>query len=151
MAALQEFAISNAPQEPVPFPYLRHSDPYSFDVKLSVAIKPEKSGVETVITRSNFKHMYWTMKQQLVHHTITGCNIQPGDLLASGTISGPTEDSYGSMLELSWKGSKPLLLNDGTTRKFLQDGDNVILRGYAQGAGYRVGFGECTGKILPAL
>jgi len=151
MAALQEFAITNSPQDPQPFPYLRHADPYSFDVNLTVAIKPEKSGVETVVCKSNFKHMYWTMKQQLVHHTITGCNINPGDLLASGTISGPSEDSFGSMLELSWKGSKTIPLNDGTTRKFLQDGDNVILRGFAQGDGYRIGFGDCAGKVLPAV
>ncbi|KFM61417.1 Fumarylacetoacetase, partial [Stegodyphus mimosarum] len=95
--------------------------------------------------------MYWTMKQQLVHHTITGCNMNAGDLLASGTISGKAPDSYGSMLELSWKGTKPITLVDGQIRKFLQDGDEVTLTGYCQGDGYRVGFGTCTGKLLPAL
>jgi len=150
MAALQEFAVTNAAQDPKPFPYLQHSNPYSFNVNLTVAIKPEVSGTETVVCRSNFKHMYWTMKQQLAHHTVTGCNIRPGDLLASGTISGPTPDSFGSMLELSWRGSKPVPMNDGSTRKFLQDGDEVILRGFAQGEGYRIGFGKCSGKVLPA-
>ena len=95
--------------------------------------------------------MYWSMKQQLVHHTVTGCNMNVGVLLASGTISGKSPDSYGSMLELSWKGTKPITLLDGQIRKFLQDGDEVTLTGYCQGDGYRVGFGTCTGKLLPAL
>ncbi|CAG2054572.1 unnamed protein product [Timema podura] len=95
--------------------------------------------------------MYWTSKQQLAHHTITGCNLNPGDLMASGTISGPASDSFGSMLELSWRGTKPVPLADGSTRKFLQDGDEVVIKGYCEGDSYRVGFGSCSGKLLPAL
>ncbi|KAK6294218.1 hypothetical protein J4Q44_G00350480 [Coregonus suidteri] len=103
------------------------------------------------ICKSNFKYMYWTMKQQLAHHTVNGCNVRPGDLLASGTISGPEPDSFGSMLELSWKGSKTVDLGGGETRTFLKDGDEVTLTGYCEGSGYRVGFGPCVGTILPAL
>lgn len=150
MEALKPFLVDNYPQDPTPFPYLAHSDKYTYDIKLEVAIKPEGSKTGGTVCRSNFRHMYWTMKQQLAHHTITGCNARPGDLLASGTISGPTEDSYGSMLELSWRGSKTVDIGSSATRKFLQDGDEVIITGYCQGEGYRVGFGTCTGKVLPA-
>jgi len=103
------------------------------------------------ISRSNMKHLYWSMEQMLAHHTVTGCNMRTGDLCGTGTISGPIEDSYGSMLELTWRGEKPIQLSNGETRKFLQDGDTVTMKGYCQGDGYRVGFGEVTGKILPAL
>nr|CAH0105034.1 unnamed protein product [Daphnia galeata] len=106
---------------------------------------------EAVVSRSNFKYMYWTMKQQLVHHTITGCNLQPGDLLGSGTISGPTTDAFGSMLELSWRGTRPVELGDGITRKFILDEDEVIIRGHCERDGLRIGFGKCTGKVLPAI
>jgi len=150
MLALQPFVCENVHQDPQPFPYLKHNEPYNFDIRLEVALQPEGSKEATVISKSNFKYMYWTMKQQLTHHTITGCNMRAGDLLASGTISGKTPDSYGSMLELSWKGTKEIVLADGQKRRFLQDGDQVTLRGYCQGDGFRVGFGECTGKILPA-
>ncbi|KAK3598007.1 hypothetical protein CHS0354_042361 [Potamilus streckersoni] len=150
MDALQPFKVPNAEQNPKPFPYLFHEDPFSFDIRLEVALKYDGLQQPQTICRSNFKYMYWTMKQQLAHHTITGCNINPGDLMASGTISGETEDSYGSMLELSWKGTKPLDLGNGITRKFLQDGDEVIMTGYCERDGYRVGFGTCTGKVIPA-
>ena len=103
------------------------------------------------ISRSNMKYMYWNIVQQLTHHTVTGCNMRTGDLCGTGTISGPTADSYGSMLELTWRGEKPIALPNGETRKFLQDGDTVTMKGYCQGEGFRVGFGEVTGKILPAL
>lgn len=104
------------------------------------------------MARSNFMHLYWTVLQQIAHHTVTGCNLRPGDLMASGTISGETEDSFGSMLELSWRGTKPLTLRDGETRKFLQDGDEVIIRGFCEKPGARrIGFGECRGKVLPAI
>ena len=96
------------------------------------------------------RYLYWNICQQLAHHTVNGCNLCPGDLLASGTISGPTPDSYGSMLELAWRGTKPIMLTSGETRSFLQDGDRVTFRGWCQGEGYRVGFGEVTGKVLPA-
>jgi len=149
MAALNPFKVPNYQQDPQPFPYLRHQDEYTFDVNLTVSIQPV--GKEpTIVSRSNFKYMYWTMKQQLVHHSITGCNMNPGDLLASGTISGPEPSSFGSMLELSWKGTKPINLEGGGERKFLQDGDTVIIEGICERDGVRVGFGDVRGHILPA-
>jgi len=151
MEALKPFALPNYVQDPTPFPYLQHADPYTFDVNLEVAIKPAGSPSSSVVAQSNFKYMYWTMKQQLAHHTITGCNMKPGDLLASGTISGPEPSSFGSMLELSWRGSKPVPLSDGGERKFLQDGDTVIMTGLCKGQGYNVGFGSVEGVVLPAL
>ncbi|KAH0954473.1 hypothetical protein HN011_011212 [Eciton burchellii] len=149
MEALENFKISNTVQDPTPFPYLQHENFCNFDIKLEVDIKTT-SGVKTTICQSNFKYMYWSPQQQLAHQTITGCNINPGDLIASGTISGDKANSYGCMLELSWKGTNPIALKDGTTRKFLEDGDEVILRGFCVGDGYRVGFGSCAGKLLPA-
>jgi len=144
----------NYPQDPSPLPYLRHADSYNFDVDLEVAIQPDGAEAASVVCRSNFKHLYWTMKQQLAHHSVTGCNMRPGDLLASGTISGPEEQSFGSMLELSWRGSKsvPLKNNAGEERKFLKDGDNVIIRGFCKGKDGKkaLGFGQVDGKILPA-
>uniref|UniRef100_A0A8C3QF98 Fumarylacetoacetase n=1 Tax=Cyanoderma ruficeps TaxID=181631 RepID=A0A8C3QF98_9PASS len=151
MEALMPFVLPNPVQDPKPLPYLQDKEPYTFDIKLFVAIKGEGMSAPTTICRSNFKHMYWTMKQQLAHHSINGCNLRPGDLLASGTISGPEPESFGSMLELSWNGTKEIPLGSGQSRKFLQDGDEVILTGYCQGNGFRVGFGQCSGKILPAL
>lgn len=151
MDALKPFAVPNQTQDPKPLPYLCHEDPYCFDINLEVDINCDGLSKPSTICRSNFKYMYWTMKQQLTHHTVTGCNINPGDLMASGTISGETEDSYGSMLELCWKGTKTIDLGNGMTRKFLQDGDEVIMTGYCEKEGYRIGFGTCTGKILPAL
>ncbi|GFT06726.1 fumarylacetoacetase [Nephila pilipes] len=151
MEALEPFVCDNVPQHPTPFPYLQHSDPYNFDIHLEVSIRPENAKEATIISKSNFKYMYWSMKQQLAHHTITGCNMNSGDLLASGTISGKTPDSYGSMLELSWKGTKEITLLDSQTRRFLKDGDEVTLCGYCEGDGYLVGFGTCTGKLLPGL
>uniref|UniRef100_A0A1B6LI31 Fumarylacetoacetase n=1 Tax=Graphocephala atropunctata TaxID=36148 RepID=A0A1B6LI31_9HEMI len=151
MEALEPFKTENAEQDPEPFPYLQHSDRYNFDINLFVDLKCPSSSVVTTISRTNYKYMYWTPKQQLVHHTITGCTMNPGDLLASGTISGPTSDSFGSILELAWKGTKPLKISGGESRKFLQDGDEVIIKGFCQGDGFRVGFGSCSGKLLPAL
>ncbi|XP_047368085.1 fumarylacetoacetase [Vespa velutina] len=149
MEALEPFRIANNQQDPIPFPYLRHKDACNFDIKLEVDIK-SPNGTVTTVCHSNYKYMYWSPRQQLAHHTVTGCNINPGDLMASGTISGETLDSFGSMLELCWKGTRLIHLKDGTTRKFLQDNDEVILRGYCNGDGYRVGFGSCNGKLLPA-
>ncbi|KAG7171817.1 Fumarylacetoacetase-like [Homarus americanus] len=151
MEALAPFTVDNYVQDPQPFPYLKHEDKYTYDIKLEVGIKADGSDHVGTVCQSNFRNMYWTMKQQLAHHTITGCNTRPGDLLASGTISGPTEDSYGSMLELSWRGSKTVDIGNGATRKFLQDGDEVVITGYCRGDDFRVGFGQCTGKVLPAL
>lgn len=151
MDALMPFVVSNPEQDPKPLPYLRHSQPYTFDINLSVALKGEGMSQAATICRSNFKHMYWTMLQQLTHHSVNGCNLRPGDLLASGTISGSEPGSFGSMLELSWRGTKAVDLGQGQTRTFLRDGDEVIITGYCQGDGYRVGFGQCAGKVLPAL
>src|SRR5205807_7938143 len=111
----------------------------TYDIQLEVLLQSEKLAKPERISFSNFKYLYWSLAQQVAHHTVNGCNLQPGDLLASGTISGPTPDSYGSMLELSWRGSKPLTLTSGETRSFLQDGDRVTFRGWCQGEGYRVG------------
>ncbi|XP_054735506.1 fumarylacetoacetase [Anastrepha obliqua] len=149
VAALEPFLVDNFPQEPEVLPYLKHERPFNFDINLEVSLKPE-GAAETVISKSNYKYLYWTALQQIAHHTVTGCNVRPGDLMASGTISGETEDSYGSMLELSWRGSKTISLNGGATRKFLQDGDELIIRGHCERNGVRIGFGECAGKVLPA-
>ncbi|KAG8516423.1 Fumarylacetoacetase, partial [Galemys pyrenaicus] len=151
MDALLPFAVPNPEQDPKPLPYLRHDQPYAFDINLAVALKGEGMSQPATICRSNFKHMYWTMLQQLTHHSVNGCNLRPGDLLASGTISGPEPGSFGSLLELSWRGTKAVDLGGGQSRKFLLDGDEVIITGHCQGDGYRVGFGQCTGKVLPAL
>ena len=148
--ALEPFRTKGYLQEPQVLPYLQYNGEKNIDIALEVTLKPENK-TENIICRSNYKFMYWTMEQQLAHHTVGGCNIKPGDLMASGTISGPTPDSFGSMLELSWKGTKPIRLNDGTERKFLLDGDTVIMRGHAVKNGIRIGFGECAGKILPAV
>ena len=147
--ALQPFRVESPIQSPKVLEYLAGSGKDSYDIQLQVAIETE-SNVETEICQSNFKHMYWTMAQQLAHHTVNGCNVRGGDLMGSGTISGPTEGSYGSMLELAWKGTKPLTLNDGTQRRFILDGDTVVMRGYCQNATVRIGFGEVKGKLLPA-
>ena len=147
--ALEPFKVPSPEQHPEVLSYLKYEGLKSYDIALEVAIQPENS-VETVISRSNFKYMYWNMAQQLAHHTVNGCNIRVGDLMGSGTISGPTEDSYGSMLELAWKGTKPLKLNDGSERKFIQDLDTVIMRGHCEKDGVRIGFGEVSAKVLPA-
>ncbi|XP_038078525.1 fumarylacetoacetase-like [Patiria miniata] len=151
MEALAAFTIPNHPQDPKPLPYLQHEDNFNFDINLAAAISAEGTNGPAMVSRTNFKYMYWTMKQQLAHHTVTGCNMNPGDLLASGTISGQTDDSLGSMLELCWKGTREVDLGSGIKRKFLKDGDEVVITGYCQGDGYRVGFGSCTGKVLPAV
>jgi len=150
MEALKPFAVANYEQDPAPFPYLRHPDPFTFNIELDVEIHP-KDGQGGTVSKSNFRYMYWTMKQQLAHHTVTGCNMRPGDLLASGTISGPEPGSFGSMLELSWRGAKTVALgSSGQERKFLQDGDTVKMIGVCRGAGFTIGFGEVSGEVLPA-
>ncbi|MDZ4665401.1 MAG: fumarylacetoacetase [Bacteroidota bacterium] len=149
MDALEPFRVLGYKQEPKVLPYLEYSGDKNIDIHLDVFITPEK-GEENLVSHSNYKFMYWTMEQQLAHHTVNGCNINVGDMMASGTISGPTPDSYGSMLEISWKGTKPFKMKDGTERKFINDNDTVIMRGYCQKDGIRIGFGEAKGKILPA-
>jgi fumarylacetoacetase len=148
--ALQPFKVDSPVQEPEVLDYLKFEGKKSYDINLEVTIKPQNAE-ETVICRSNFKYMYWNMSQQLAHHTVNGCNIRSGDLMGSGTISGPTQDSFGSMLELAWKGTKPLLMSDGTERKFILDHDTVIMRGNATKNGVRIGFGEVKTKVLPVL
>ena len=148
--ALEPFRTDNPKQEPTPLPYLKVDGQKSYDIKLQVGIQPENKQ-ETVVANSNFKYMYWTMVQQLAHHTVNGCNVRSGDMMGSGTISGPTKDSYGSMLELTWRGQNPIQLNDGTERKFINDNDTVIMRAHCKNDEVRIGFGECTGKVLPAI
>lgn len=149
LEALEPFRVKGYTQEPEVLHYLKYSGDKNIDIKLEVYIKPP-SGTETRICTSNYKYMYWTMEQQLAHHTVNGCNIQVGDMMASGTISGPTESEFGSMLELTWRGTKPLKLNDGTERKFINDNDTVIMRGYCEKDGIRIGFGDCASTVLPA-
>jgi len=148
--ALQPFRVKGPDQFPQVLPYLVVNGEKNFDISLEVLIKPEQSD-ETTVSRSNFKYMYWNVSQQLAHHTVNGCNVQVGDLYASGTISGPSPGSFGSMLELTWNGQRPMHLADGSERKFINDRDTVVLRGHAEKDGVRIGFGECNGKILPAL
>jgi fumarylacetoacetase len=148
--ALEPFRVPGAAQEPRPLPYLQVAEPRAYDIHLEVSLQSPHLDQPQRVCASNARYLYWNIEQQLAHHTINGCNMQPGDLLASGTISGPTPDSFGSMLELAWKGTRPLQLVNGETRVFLLDGDRVTMTGWCQGAGYRVGFGEVAGRILPA-
>lgn len=148
--ALEPFRTEGYEQDPEVLPYLKYEGNCNYNINLQVAIQPD-GGQPHVVCNSNFKHMYWTMTQQLAHHTVNGCNVNVGDMCASGTISGPTEDSYGSMLEISWRGTKPVDMPDGTQRKFIKDGDTVIMNGWGEANGIRIGFGACAGKILPAL
>jgi len=150
MDALEPFRCESPKQEVTPLPYLQQKrTDNSYDIKLQAILETE-NGDKNLLSQSNFKYMYWTMAQQLAHHTVNGCNVRTGDMMGSGTLSGPTKDSYGSMLEITWAGKEPLTLKDGTKRVFFNDGDNVILHGYCQNENVRIGFGECEGKILPA-
>jgi len=151
MDALEPFRTGQPEQSPTPLPYLQHAGEHAFDIHLEVTMKPGANASETTLARTNFKHMYWSMAQQLAHHTVSGCNTRVGDLMGSGTISGPTPDSLGSLLELSWGGKNPITLDSGEKRTFIEDGDTLTLQGWCQGDGYRVGFGKCAGTILPAL
>ncbi len=148
LEALEPFRCASPVQEPQPLPYLRENTANNYDIHLQVAIAAD--GSETVISNTNFKHMYWSMMQQLTHHSITGCNMRVGDLMGSGTISGPEKDSRGSLLELTWNTTEPLTLANGEQRGFLEDGDTVIMRGHCQKDGLRIGFGEVRGTVLPA-
>lgn len=148
--ALEPFRTEGPSQVPHVFPYLAYEGKRNFDIQLEVLLAPEKGEVAT-LSRTNAKYLYWNVAQQLAHHTVNGCNIQVGDLYASGTISGPSPGSYGSLLELTFDGKKALHLPGGEERGFLQDGDTVIMRGHAERDGVRIGFGDCLGKILPAI
>jgi len=149
MEALAPFRVAGPKQEPKVLPYLEFEGNRNYDINLEVLLQPE-NGVATKISHSNHKHLYWNVAQQLAHQTVNGCNINTGDLYASGTISGPTEDSYGSMLELSWGGKKTIKLDGGEERKFINDNDTIIMKAYSEKDGLRIGFGECVTKILPA-
>jgi fumarylacetoacetase len=148
--ALDAFRVDDTKKEKDILPYLKTKGQKNFDINLEVTIVLEKGEAKTV-SHSNYKYMYWNMAQMVAHHTVNGCNLRTGDLLATGTISGPTEKAYGSMLELSWKGTKPVQMPDGAERKFIQDGDTVVMKGFCEKNGVRIGFGEVNGKILPAL
>jgi fumarylacetoacetase len=148
--ALEPFRTTGPKPEKELLPYLQFKGKKGFDIKLEVALQPENSE-ETTVSKSNFKYMYWNMSQQLAHHTVNGCPVNSGDMMGSGTISGPTPDSYGSMLELSWKGEKPIKLKDGSERKFIEDNDTVIMRGYCEAKDRRIGFGEVRTKLLPVF
>lgn len=148
--ALEPFRVEGPVQEPKVFDYLQYEGNKHIDINLEVAIQPENTK-EKVVSNSNYKYMYWNMNQQLAHHTVNGCNIKAGDMMASGTISGNDESAYGSMLEISWKGSKSVAMPDGSERKFILDNDTVIMRGFAHKNGVRVGFGEVKTKVLPTV
>lgn len=153
MEALAPFLLKNQAQEPEPLAYLKEpaaTGLQCYDINLEVTIKGDEHKEPQRVSLSNAKYLYWNFKQQLVHHTVTGCNMRAGDLLGSGTISGPEKTEYGSMLELSWRGANEIKLDDGSVRKFLKDGDEVNMLGWCQGEGYTIGFGNCKGKILPA-
>lgn len=149
LEALEPFRVKGPKQDPEVLPYLQYEGERNFDINLQVIITPEK-GEENIVCKSNFKYMYWNMSQQLAHHTVNGCNIEVGDMYASGTISGKDENSYGSMLEISWGGQKPIKLSNGEERKFINDHDTVTIRGWAEKDGKRVGFGQVRTEVLPA-
>ena len=148
--ALEPFKVAGPVQDPKPLPYLEDEGKTSYDIHLHTSIKPKKQE-ETLVSKTNFKNLYWSIAQQLAHQTVNGCNVRSGDLYGSGTISGKEKDSYGSMLELTWGGQNPIKMSDGTERKFLNNGDSVIIRGYCKNDKVRLGFGECIGKIKKAI
>jgi fumarylacetoacetase len=147
--ALQPYACPTPAQDPSVLSYLQFEGDKSYDIHLEVAIEAPTFSAH-IVSKSNFKYMYWNMSQQLAHHTVNGCNVRCGDLMGSGTISGPTPDSFGSMLEIAWKGTKPVQMPDGTERRFIQDHDTVIMRGYCEQNGIKIGFGEVKSQLLPA-
>jgi len=150
LEALEPFRTEGPVQDPAPLDYLRTAGNPSWDLPLTVALRTERLEQPHVIARSNFRYLYWNVRQQLAHHTVTGCNVRPGDLMASGTISGPEPHERGCLLELTWRGEQPLELPNGERRTFLEDGDEVIITATAESGGRRIGFGECAGRILPA-
>ena len=151
LEALEPFREAGPIQDPKPFSYLQQIKDGAFNIELDVYLRPENKKEETRITKTNFNYMYWSIAQQIAHHTITGCNLRPGDMHASGTISGPERSERGSMLELTWQGAEPIQLDSGEKRIWIEDGDELIIRGSCQGDGYRIGFGEVRGTILPAF
>lgn len=149
LEALEPFRTASPKQDPEVLDYLKFEGDKNFDIQLEVFLKPE-NGVENLISKSNYNYMYWNMSQQLAHHTVNGCNVEVGDMYASGTISGTEKSSFGSMLELTWRGQNPIQLSNGEVRKFIEDHDTIIMRGYGEKNGIRVGFGEVSAKVLPA-
>jgi fumarylacetoacetase len=148
LEALKPFKKPLPAKDPAPLPYLSLPNDFTYDIQLQVDLQTARMDAPQAISRTNVQNLYWSMSQQLAHHTVGGCNLQPGDLLASGTISGPDEDSRGSMLELTWRGTNPLQLPAGETRKWLEAGDCLTISGWAQGHDYRVGFGDVSGRIV---
>ena len=148
--ALEPFRVHGPAQDPMPLPYLQQMQPNNYDLQLDVGLRAAQANETTSICRTNFRYMYWSSVQQLVHHASSGCAMNVGDLLGSGTISGPEKHQRGSLLEISWNGAEPIELPGGVKRTFLEDGDSLVMRGWCQGNGYRVGFGEVEGTILPA-
>jgi fumarylacetoacetase len=148
MDALEPFRIKGPKQDPNPLPYLQQKGKHAYDINLEVAIEPENAEA-TVVSNSNFKYMYWSMSQQLAHHTSNGCRVNSGDMMGSGTISGPTPNSFGSMLELTWNGKNPIVMQDKSERKFINDNDTVIMKGFCKNNEVRIGFGEVSSKLLP--
>jgi fumarylacetoacetase len=151
MDALEPFRVLAPRQDPAPLPYLKSDSASGLDITLEAALQSARMDMPQIISGSNMKYLYWSIEQMLAHHTITGCNMRPGDLCGTGAISGATEDSYASLLELTWRGERPISLPGGESRTFLQDGDVVTMKGYCQGDGYRIGFGEVAGRVLPAI
>jgi fumarylacetoacetase len=150
LEALEPVRTPLPKQDPEPLAYLRRANDFTYDIQLEASLRTASMDVPYVITRTNFQNLYWSISQQLAHHTVGGCNLQTGDLLASGTISGPTEESRGCMLELTWRGANPLKLPNGETRKWLEDGDTLAITGWCEGGDHRIGFGEVTGRIISA-
>lgn len=149
--ALEPFKVNLPEQVPEPLPYLKEEQPYSYDINLEVTLQSKTMDTPHRISMSNFKYLYWSINQQLTHHTVTGCNMNVGDMLGSGTISGTEKSEYGSMLELTWGGKEKIQLPNGEERVFLTDGDKLTMNGFCKGNGYTIGFGEAVGTILPAL
>ena len=150
-AALETFRTATPPRDKELLPYLAEPKPGLYDINLEITMQPEGADKPTTLSRTNYSRMYYSAAQQLCHHAVSGCEMSPGDLLGSGTISGPSKEEYGSLLELSWAGREPFTLDSGETRSFIEDGDTLTLKGHAQGDGYRIGFGDCSGKILPSV
>ncbi|MEP1789795.1 fumarylacetoacetate hydrolase family protein, partial [Reichenbachiella sp.] len=148
LEALEPFRTSGPVQDPKVLPYLEYQGDNHYDIELEVSIETAQ-GESKKVSESNFKYMYWNMVQQLAHHTVNGCNVKAGDMMASGTISGPEPHQYGSMLEIAWQGTKPVQMPDGTERKFIQDSDTVVMKGFGKKDGLRIGFGEVRAKVLP--
>jgi fumarylacetoacetase len=149
-AALEPFRRQGPKQDPAPLSYLQQTQPNNYDIELEVGLRAASMTSPARICRTNFKYMYWSSVQQLLHHASSGCAMNVGDLLGSGTISGPAKNQRGSLLEISWNGTEPVEIASGITRTFLEDGDSLVMRGWCQGDGYRVGFGEVEGTIVPA-